>query len=222
MAPLVVTVCFQSIINLPPSLFIWLIYLVPSYSMSGLYMQSLNDYEGFYVYIGVMLLYLVGVQKFILTFIYLVPLRDTAATISALILTALFVSSGYLIHFKDLPAYVKWLEYVSPTTWTLPYLLSRELSPEAIASSSALMYCRNKQVQHQDIIVQLPCPTGNGTQVLSNYGYLTSQLKFYNYGSTPIALAVFYIIFFVAACLAFLCCQHKSSKNRARNDANKP
>jgi hypothetical protein len=61
-------VCFQSIINLPPSLFIWLIYLVPSYSMSGLYMQSLNDYEGFYVYIGVMLLYLVGRPKVHLDF----------------------------------------------------------------------------------------------------------------------------------------------------------
>nr|CAH7724908.1 unnamed protein product [Callosobruchus chinensis] len=38
-------------LNLPPSVFIWLIYVVPSYSMSGLYMQSLNNYDGFYIYI---------------------------------------------------------------------------------------------------------------------------------------------------------------------------
>ncbi|EFA09595.1 ATP-binding cassette sub-family G member 8 [Tribolium castaneum] len=211
----------KSIINLPPSLFIWLIYLVPSYSMSGLYMQSLNDYEGFYVYIGLMLLYLITIQEFLLAFIYFIPLRDTAATISALFLTAFFLSSGYLVHFKDLPPYVKFLQFLSPPTWTMPYLLSRELSPEAIASSSALMYCRNKQVQHQDIIVQLPCPTGNGTQVLTNYGYLTSSLKFYNYGNPPIALVVFYVICFVVACFAFVC-RRTGSQRRARNDANKP
>ena len=163
--------------------------------MSGLYMQSLNDYQGFYIYIGIMLLYLISLQQFLLAFTYLIPLRDTAATISSIFLTAFFVSSGYLIHFRDLPNYLKWLEYLSPTTWTMPYLLSRELSPEAISSSSALMYCRNKQVQHQDIIVQLPCPTGNGTQVLANYGYVTSHLQFHNYGNTPVALAVFYLIF---------------------------
>lgn len=184
-------------------------------------MQSLNDYEGFYIYIGIMLLYLISIQQFFLTFIYLIPFRDTASLISSLFLSAFFISSGYLVHFKDLPIYVKWLEYLSPTTWTMPYLLSRELSPEAIASSSALMYCRNKQVQHQDIIVQLPCPTGNGTQVLLNYGYLPAQLKFFNYGNTPIALVVFYLIFFTVSCFAFFC-RRTRSRRRARNDANKP
>lgn len=43
---------FQSLVNLFPSLFIWLIYIVPSYSMTGLYMQNSSDYNGFYIYIG--------------------------------------------------------------------------------------------------------------------------------------------------------------------------
>lgn len=77
-------------------------------------------------------------------------------------------------------------------------------------------------MQHQDIIVQLPCPTGNGTQALENFGYLPNQLQFYNYGNIPVALTVFYLLFFVITCLTFLFYKPKSSKRRGRNDANKP
>lgn len=137
----------QSIINLPPSLFVWLIYLVPSYSMSGLYMQSLNDYDGFYIYVGVMLLYLICMQKFLLAFVYLIPSKSLGVTLCAVVSSVFTVSCGFLVHYKDLPGFVKFLDYINPSTWTLPFLISRELSPEAIASSSALMYCRNKQVK---------------------------------------------------------------------------
>lgn len=53
------------LINLLPSLFIWLVYLVPSYSMCGLYMQGPNNYNGFYIYIGKLLKPLIGREKII-------------------------------------------------------------------------------------------------------------------------------------------------------------
>ncbi|KAK9709889.1 ABC transporter [Popillia japonica] len=43
----------KTIVNIFPSLFVWLIYLVPSYSMTGLYMQSTGNYKGFYIYLAI-------------------------------------------------------------------------------------------------------------------------------------------------------------------------
>lgn len=94
-----------------------------------------------------MLLYLSCTQIFTTMIIYLIPSSTNVATLlSSLILTALFLSNGYAIHFKDISIYTSWLEYVSPSTWILPYLAYREYTPEAIASSSATTLCRNKQV----------------------------------------------------------------------------
>lgn len=58
-----------------------------------------------------------------------------------------FCSSGYVLHYKDMPLYFNWLKYINPMSWLLPYLINRELSPDAIASSSATTLCRNKQVK---------------------------------------------------------------------------
>uniref|UniRef100_A0A1Y1MDB6 ABC transporter domain-containing protein n=1 Tax=Photinus pyralis TaxID=7054 RepID=A0A1Y1MDB6_PHOPY len=195
-------VIVKVIFNLLPSLFIWLVYLVPSYSMCGLYMQGPNNYNGFYIYIGLMLLYLSCVQIFVTTVVYMVPCSKTATIISCVIFSAFSLSSGYLVHFKDLTVYIEWLRYLSPTSWLLPYLINQELTPEAIASSLATTLCRNKQVQHQDIIVQLPCPPPNGTQVLSNFGYLVGQ--HHSYGNPAIAMTLFYVICFVITIGAFV------------------
>lgn len=53
------TLFFQTIVNIFPSLFVWLIYLVPSYSMSGLYMQGTGNYKGFYIYLGSIHFYII-------------------------------------------------------------------------------------------------------------------------------------------------------------------
>lgn len=67
-------------------------------------------------------------------------------------------------------------------------------------------------MQHQDIIVQLPCPPPNGTQVLANFGFLTSEGHFFNYGSPPIAMIVFYIACFAVVCIAFMLnCKRKAN-----------
>lgn len=42
----------QTITDMPPTVCIWLAYLIPSYSMSGLYMQGFDNYNGFYLYLG--------------------------------------------------------------------------------------------------------------------------------------------------------------------------
>lgn len=191
---------------------------------------------------GLMLIYLSCLQIFLTAFIYLIPISNAATIVCSFFISAFFCTSGYVIHFKDIPMYLKWLKYVNPMSWLLPYLINRELSTDAIASSSVTTLCRNKQVkifnfyfrrlfnlfgcfqiQHQDIIVQLPCPPPNGTQILANYGYLTSSNEFHNYGSTPIALIVFYCVFFVLGCVLFAVNSYRTAnKRKGHNDTNKP
>ncbi|XP_017770298.1 PREDICTED: ATP-binding cassette sub-family G member 8 isoform X2 [Nicrophorus vespilloides] len=212
----------KCIINLLPSLFVWLVYLVPSYSMCGLYMQSTTNYTGFYVYIGIMLLYLSCMQIVATAFIYLFPFSTFSTILATLLTTAFFLSTGYVIHFRDIAFYTKWLDYISPPTWLLPTLLAREYAQEAIASSSPTTLCRNKQVQHKDIIVQLPCPPPNGTLVMTNFGYHSSQKEFFHYGNTPVSLVIFYVICVALACIGFIlnCCRR--SRGRDKSGGNKP
>ena len=93
-----------------------------------------------------MLLYFIAIEKFIITFIYLIPCSAIATTLSSIIISIFFLTCGYLVHLNDLPSYIHWIEYINPTTWTITHLLNRELSMEAIASSFPTMLCRNKQV----------------------------------------------------------------------------
>lgn len=44
----------QLLCQLPPSLVVWLVYLVPSYAMSSLYQQG-DDSDAFYIYLGVVI-----------------------------------------------------------------------------------------------------------------------------------------------------------------------
>lgn len=79
------------------------------------------------------------------------------------------------------------------------------------------------QVQHQEIIVQLPCPPPNGTNALKNLGYLKSDQLVIDYGNPPAAMAVFYIIFFILTCFLFIINYKKSRyKQRGKTDANRP
>ncbi|KAL1512896.1 hypothetical protein ABEB36_002400 [Hypothenemus hampei] len=212
----------KTVVNLFPSLFIWLIYVIPSYSMSGLYMQNLNNYDGFYIYIGVMLLYLSCLQSLHLALIYVLPFSDLASILASTISLFIFLVGGYILHYRDMPYYIAWLKHISPASWLFPYVLNRELSQEAIESSSIAPLCRNKQVQHQDIIVQLPCPPPNGTQVLFNYGFLQAQNQIFDYGNVPLAMCVFYVICFVVACMGFMCNCGKRRGSNDYGDSNKP
>ncbi|XP_056632614.1 ATP-binding cassette sub-family G member 8 isoform X1 [Diorhabda sublineata] len=216
----------KSIINLFPSLFVWLIYVVPSYSMSGLYMQDSNSYDGFYIYIGLMLLYLSCIQMVLTAFIYLVPLNNVATILCGVFLSALFIIAGYVLHLRDLPIYTQWIQNISPAGWLIPYLLNRELSQEAILSlqSTISTVCRNKQIQHQDIIVQLPCPPPNGTNILKTFGFLKTDNLTFDYGDPAIAMGVFYCILFIVACFSFTIQygRRKNYQQKGKNNANTP
>ncbi|CAH1971145.1 unnamed protein product [Acanthoscelides obtectus] len=212
----------KSLVNLPPSIFIWMIYVVPSYSMSGLYMQSLNNYDGFYIYIGVMLLYLNCIQVLITASVYLLPYTRTMTILASAVASALSILSGYTLHVKDQPEYLQWMQYVNPASWLLPFLLNRELSPEAIQSSSGKILC---QVKHQDIIVQLPCSSRNGTTILKHYGFHKPDKLFFNYDNPPVAMIGFYVVLSVVGCIVFTmnCCgRNKTTRIRGHNYINKP
>lgn len=201
----------------------WLAYLVPSYAMSGLYAQSPASFDGFYLYLGYMLLYLVSIQMLCRATIFLVPMEKTAAVISGFCLLLSTLVNGVMIHSRDLPDYVTWLQIVSPSRWTLPELLGRELNEVALRSSISNR-CNNKQGPYKDIIVQSPCPPPNGTQVLSNYEYLRSNhLWEWTDDTFLISLAIFYGVFAFVALVAFVadCTKYTKRKDRVSRKGHK-
>ncbi|PNF34419.1 hypothetical protein B7P43_G13248 [Cryptotermes secundus] len=201
--------------NLPASVCVWLAYLVPAYSMTGLHMQG-NDATSFYTYVGLMLVYLLALQMLITALGYLFKWRHIAAIVTGLIVTCLALVSGLPVHPADLGVWCKWLGIISPVKWILPVLIAREYRPSAVASSAAL--CRNKQVQHQDIIVQLTCTPPNGTAALQYLG-LSQDPRQPNY-MPPLAVAVFWFLCLLVAASCFLICRYKPQL--PRNNPNKP
>lgn len=123
-----------------------------------------------------MLLYLMVIQTLTLFASHLLPSSKLAATLFT-ILIVLFISSpaGYLIHNSS-TSHLSFLAIISPQKWLLPLLTKDEYSPETLASTtSAIQLCRNKQVQHQEIIVQQACPMPNGTSFLADFRLLSSD-----------------------------------------------
>lgn len=79
------------------------------------------------------------------------------------------------------------------------------------------------QVQHQEIIVQLPCPPPNGTNALKNFGFLKSDNLVFDYDNAPLAMLIFYIVFFIATCFLFVINYKKSRyKQKGKSDTNRP
>nr|XP_021188651.2 ATP-binding cassette sub-family G member 8 [Helicoverpa armigera]XP_021188652.2 ATP-binding cassette sub-family G member 8 [Helicoverpa armigera]WRX06076.1 ABCG14 [Helicoverpa armigera] len=211
-----VFILFDQLLEVWSACITWLAYLVPSYAMTGLYAQAPASFDGFYYYLGYMLVYLISIQMLCRATIFIVPMEKTAAIISGLCLLLSTLVNGVMIHERDLPYYVTWLQYVSPSRWTIPELLGRELSEVALRSSiSKDVRCPNKQRPYQDIIVQSPCPPPNGTQVLSNFDYLRSDhLWEWTDESFLIALAIFYAVFAFVALVAFVADCTKYTKRK--------
>ncbi|KAL0840097.1 hypothetical protein ABMA28_015411 [Loxostege sticticalis] len=214
-----VFVLFDQFLELWSGVLTWLAYLVPSYAMSGLYAQTPGSFDGFYIYLGYMVLYLISIQMLCRATIFLVPMEKTAAIISGFCLLLSTLVCGVMLHEADVPRMTRWLQYVSPQRWMMPEILGRELSEIALRTSiSKDARCTNKQRPYQDIIVQSPCPPPNGTQVLSNYEFLpSSQLWEWTDESFLIALAIFYAVFAIVAIVAFTfdCTKYARRKHRA-------
>lgn len=141
----------QNVLTLLPSLCIWLAYLLPAYSMSGLYSYSKagtisSSDTGIYEYIGFMLLYMTAMQTIGLFFTHLFASTTTAIVWTGLLHLILTCAGGYSVHVRDLATYWSWLATIAPERWLMPVLVADEYSPEAIASTAELQLCRNKQV----------------------------------------------------------------------------
>ncbi|XP_032511388.2 ATP-binding cassette sub-family G member 8 [Danaus plexippus] len=212
-------ILFDQFMELWSATLTWLAYLVPSYAMSGLYAQTAGSFDGFYIYLGYMLLYLISTQMLCRAAVFVVPKEKSSAALACFCLFLTTLVNGVTLHQLDLPFYVKWLEYVSPSKWTIPEILRRELSDVALRSSiSKDLRCTNKQRQHLEIIVQSSCPLPNGTQVLSNFDFLRSDhIWEWTEDSFLVALSIFYAVFALVAIFAFVfdCTDYVRSKERA-------
>lgn len=209
----------QSLLNLFPSLCIWLAYLLPAHSMAGLYSYTTSSDTGIYLYMGYMLLYLMAIQSIALFTSHLMPTKTSSAVLIAIISVLIFSVGGYTVHPGDVPNYWSWMGFLSPQKWLMPVLTADEFSAETIANTAALFQCRNKQVQHQEIIVQQPCPVPNGTHVLADFRLLPKDHLFdpLNYErATVLGLVVAAVALFILACLAFVANCRRMFKAKTR------
>ncbi|XP_053687046.1 ATP-binding cassette sub-family G member 8 isoform X1 [Sabethes cyaneus] len=205
-------IIIQGTLSVLPSLCIWLAYLLPAHSMAGLYSSSGSNDTAIYLYMGYMLLYLMAIQTIVLFISHLVPCGISATIITSLVLLFLSAVGGYSIHSRNVPDYLQWGETISPEKWILPLFTEQEYSTETLAALTSQQMCRNKQVQHQEIIVQQPCPPPNGTAVLVDHLLLARDHVLDPsdmYSSTVLGLLLTCIVFFALTMIVFLIkCQH--------------
>lgn len=93
-------------------------------------------------------MHMIALQSILTLVGYLLPNRFSSTLAGIIILYLLNLTSGFPLHLKDIPAWLKeWLGIISPTRWIMPGLLKREFSVETLASHSSHFVCRNKQVK---------------------------------------------------------------------------
>ncbi|XP_031632240.1 ATP-binding cassette sub-family G member 8 [Contarinia nasturtii] len=208
----------QVLLNLLPSLCIWLAYLLPAHSMSGLYSNS--DENNIWQYIGYMLLFLTVLQILAHFCSHLVNTKMASSILLMLLIMAITTVGGYSVHIGEIASYLWWFESFSPQRWLLPIIIYNEFTQETLANTAGQQLCRNKHVQRQEIIVQHPCPIPNGTKVLADHWLLRENhiLDSKDPESfTIIALSITWFVIFVLTCLVFITnvrklFQKKSSK----------
>lgn len=94
-----------------------------------------------------MLIHMMALQSILTLVGHLLPNRYSSTMAGIIILFLLNLTSGFPLHLKDVPPWLKeWLGIISPTRWIIPNLLRREFSVDTIASHSSHLDCRHKQV----------------------------------------------------------------------------
>lgn len=154
-----------------------------------------------------MLLYLMAIQTIALFCAHIVPTKVTSSVITMLLTFIIASVGGYIVHTSDLPSYWSWLEVISPQKWLLPILVADEYSTEAIQNALGPQFCRNKEIQHQEIIVQQPCPVPNGTHFLADHALLKQNHIIDPNNpeiSTVIGLVLASLIFFILTTFVFI------------------
>ena len=74
-----------------------------------------------------MMLYLLSTQLLATLLSHLISSRHIAAVLSGLVITCQALVSHYLIHSDDLPAWVRWIRFISPQFWMGQPVLKGEL-----------------------------------------------------------------------------------------------
>lgn len=161
----------QILLNLLPSLCIWVAYLLPAHTMSGLYSGSnefsIWEYIGeckilftpltFFPHLtlifvfgsnaGYMLLFLTMLQMLAHFCSHLLLTRMASSILLMLFIWMMTAGGGYAIHLLAFPDYLKWWsEILSPQRWILPVILADEFSEETLANTVNQQLCRNRQV----------------------------------------------------------------------------
>lgn len=143
-------IILQNLLTLLPSLCIWLAYLLPAYSMAGLYSYSRNSAASdtrIYVYMGFMLVYMTALQTMALFFTHLFRGTASAVVWTGILQFLLSGAGGFVVHVRNIPEYWRWLSIISPERWLFPVLAFDEYSLEALSEISDRQLCRNKQVR---------------------------------------------------------------------------
>ncbi|KAK6638527.1 hypothetical protein RUM43_006794 [Polyplax serrata] len=233
-----VFVVMKVICGLPGSLLMWLSYLVPSFIMSGLHYQGSNaeSTKTFYLYIGLSLLYLHALQLLSTGISWLFRNTLIALFFIFLLFTTAFTFSGFPIHADDTGAVGNHIKLVSPTYRLTSTVLQRELRPDAFKEHNHV--CRNKQRQRPEIIVQVACPTPNGTAELEYLNMLpgkgdwlrTNSQTFrrskgeFKYEDTFLFLGIFWVVSFLLLWIFFSVSTvlPAGKRNKIVRSANKP
>ncbi|KAL4143680.1 hypothetical protein QTP88_005985 [Uroleucon formosanum] len=175
----IVTSIFCSIL---PSALIWIVYSVPAYAMSALYHDyDLYNSEPFFAYLLNVAIHMSSLQLMATAIGYLMPDRLSSSVLTTITVLVSGIVSGILLNFADLKKIpgIRFLSTLSPTRYFMLPLLRKDYSHDTLSSLASTLVCRNKQIQHQDIIVQLPCPIPNGTAALIHHGLMTPAVEPY-------------------------------------------
>ncbi|XP_015379710.1 PREDICTED: ATP-binding cassette sub-family G member 8 [Diuraphis noxia] len=168
--------------SIPPSALIWIVYSVPAYAMTALYHDNnLHNSEPFFTYLLNVAIHMSSLQLMATAIGYLMPDRLSSSVLTTITVLVSGVVSGIPLNFADLKKIpgVRFLSTLSPTRYFMLPLLRKDHSHDMLSSLASTLVCRNKQIQHQDIIVQLPCPIPNGTAALIHHGLLTPAVEPY-------------------------------------------
>ncbi|XP_014277583.1 ATP-binding cassette sub-family G member 5 isoform X2 [Halyomorpha halys] len=179
-------------LNIIPSVLIWCAYLIPAYCMSGLYGQGSTD--SLLAYLGYSLTGLLCLQYLARFLGYITGCWLWPTIIFCFVSSTASLGAGFALHPST------WSGVWGPLGNSYIALVKEDHSHSVLAAINSHLVCRNKQIQKQDIIVQLPCPVPNGTVILSNHGLNVPQHTVSTFSWLIGAFIACIVTFLIATC----------------------
>ncbi|XP_071443660.1 uncharacterized protein [Hetaerina americana] len=227
----------QMVLDLPVGVCLSLAYAAPAYAMSGLYLHADSSHT-FHYYVGYMLLYLIAVRQLCIALSHAFPRWPVVAgTLSGILFIIFALGAGGLpLHPTDLGPISwlsSWLPLISPLRWVSGVAVILDSSTASMLQVTVAHCTGRKHVQFQDIIVQVQCPSIDGSSALqslmgwwmdnngdiihSPWGTITPQAL--------ISIAAFWFIFVLIGALAFCACHGRyrpKPGHRYKPESNRP